>query len=67
MPSGSLTVDFTEPSGCLSWRTWLWKIEADKFLAKITIPPNTTAEVTLPGKGGTSTLASGTYQLTSDL
>ena len=44
-----------------------WKLEAGKFLAEITIPPNTTAEVTLPGKGGTSTLGSGTYQLTSDL
>ncbi len=44
-----------------------WKIEGGKFLAEITVPPNTTAEVTLPGKDGTSTLGSGTYQLESEL
>lgn len=29
-----------------------WKIEGGKFVAEVTIPPNTTAEVTLPVKGG---------------
>ena len=28
-----------------------WKLDGAKFTATITIPPNTTAEVTLPGKG----------------
>ena len=28
-----------------------WKIEGGSFHAEITVPPNTTAEVTLPGKG----------------
>jgi alpha-L-rhamnosidase len=28
-----------------------WKIEGGKFLAEITVPPNTTADVTLPVKG----------------
>ncbi len=31
-----------------------WKLEGGKFLAEVTIPPNTTAEVTLPVKGGIS-------------
>lgn len=43
----------------------VWKLEGGKIQAEITIPPNTTAEVTLPGKEGTSTLGSGTYQLSS--
>lgn len=51
-----------------------WKIEGEIFTAEVTIPPNTTADITLPVSGpvlendkplgsGTLTLGSGTYQL----
>ena len=31
-----------------------WKVEGGKFLAEITVPPNTTAELTLPVEGEVS-------------
>jgi alpha-L-rhamnosidase len=42
-----------------------WRKTGTKLTLNVEVPPNTTAEVTLPG-GGTETVGSGTYQFTSD-
>jgi alpha-L-rhamnosidase len=39
-----------------------WVIAQEKLTLKVTIPPNTTARVTMPGSGGTAVeVGSGTY------
>lgn len=37
-----------------------WTVEADGFYLSVTVPPNSKAEVTLPGSGETATMGSGT-------
>ncbi len=44
-----------------------WRTENGRFHLEVTIPPNTTATVYLPGNGGTKEISSGTYTFTAAL
>lgn len=75
-PTGRIT----HASGAMNTRhgrlACVWEIEGEIFTAEVTIPPNTTADITLPVSGpvlengkplgsGILTLGSGTYQFSA--
>lgn len=69
-PGFSKVIIKPQPAGDLTWAkgsyqsvqgkiSSAWKLEGDKFTLSVTIPGNTTAEVWVPGKEGTSLLSGG--------
>jgi alpha-L-rhamnosidase len=43
-----------------------WRLDGRRFVLDVTVPPNTTADVILPGSTAPATVGSGTYEFTKE-
>lgn len=66
-PGGGLTWARAEVQTPLGLARSEWSLRGRRFELRITIPPNATAEVHLPGKSGVQSLGSGDYELHATL